>query len=56
MTPTHHEIAVLAYALWQRNGIWITTQAEADHNWYEAEKILRGHHKRNPTGVSETRI
>ena len=34
--PTHDEIAAKAYELWRTRG------GDADFNWHEAERILRG--------------
>lgn len=40
--PTHHEIAVLAYILWQNLGRPTCSQPLTDGIWLWAERLLMG--------------
>ena len=38
--PSQERIAHMAYSIWQSKGGHPTSTAEADQNWYEAERLL----------------
>jgi hypothetical protein len=42
--PTHEEIALVAYRIWEDEGKRSASQQESDANWFEAKALLIARH------------